>query len=377
MMDVGIALATLAGSLGLLAVGDPDLSRHGGDYAVVAVLLTVLASLPLIGGRRAPLAVFVVTATASAALALVAEPAGPPIGPTIALFWLAAAGDGSRAAMMRTLSVVFVLLIAHAGAYGVADDRFPGPELLFGFLVWGGVWLAGDRARLRAERIAELEERAHRAEQDAERERRLAAAEERTRIARDLHDSAGHAINVILMHAGAGRLQASKDPDAAREAFGTIEEVARETVGEIDQLVGVLREDAGGDVEPPPGIAALEALAERHRSAGLEVTTTVKGARRALPPQVDRSAYRIVQEALTNAARHGDGSADVQVVFDVDALDITVTNPVVTGAVRDAGGHGVVGMRERAAILGGTLDTRAANGWFELHAHLPLARRGT
>jgi signal transduction histidine kinase len=248
--------------------------------------------------------------------------------------------------------------------------------LLFGVLLWGGTWLAGDRARLRAERMAELEDRAIRAEREAERERRLAAAEERTRIARDLHDSAGHAINVILMHAGAGRLQTGKDPDAAREAFGTIEEVARETVSEIDQLVRVLREDAANSgVEPPPGLAALETLAERHRSAGLAVTTTVRGERRSLPPHIDSSAYRIVQEALTNAARHGDGSAEVEVCFGADMLDITVTNPARSVPATDTGGHGVVGMRERAAMLGGSVDTRADDGRYELRARLPLTNR--
>jgi signal transduction histidine kinase len=369
-VDAGIALATFAGSLGLLAVGDPDLSREGGAYAVLAVLLTALASLPLIARRRAPLAVFVLTALASSALALVATPGGPPLGPTIALFGLAAAGDGSRRAATGTVVVTVVLLAAHAGAFGVADGHFPGAELLFGALLWGGTWLAGDRARLRAERIAELEERALRAERDAE---------ERTRIARDLHDSAGHAINVILVHAGAGRLQAAKDPEASRSAFGTIEAVARETVGEIDQLVGVLREDpsrdAGDEVAPPAGIAALEALVERHRSAGLDVKTTVRGDRRALSSAVERSAYRIAQEALTNAARHGDGSAQLEVEFGPNALDIAVSNPVPRpGSSRETGGHGLVGMRERAAMLGGSLDIRAEEGRFEVHAHLPFAR---
>jgi signal transduction histidine kinase len=373
-VDVGVALATFAASLGLLVAGDPDLSRHDGDYAVLAVALAGLASLPLVARRRAPLAVFVITALASSALALTAAPAGPPIGPTIALFGLSRAGDGSRDTVVRTLPVVAVLLVAHAAAFGVADGRFPGQELLFGVLAWGAIWLVGDRTRLRAERMAELEERAVRAEREAERERRLAAAEERTRIARELHDSAGHAINVILVHAGAGRLQADKDPEASRAAFGTIEEVARETIGEIDQLVGVLREDGSRvEVEPPPGIAALESLAGRHRSAGLDVRTTVTGERRTVPPGVDRSAYRIVQEALTNAARHGSGSADVEVAFRPDALDITVVNPVRgSGPSREAG-HGVVGMRERAAMLGGTLDINAKDGRFELHAHLPLA----
>jgi signal transduction histidine kinase len=236
----------------------------------------------------------------------------------------------------------------------------------------------GDRVRLRRERIAELEERARRAEREAERERRLAAAEERTRIARDLHDSAGHAINVILVHAGLGRLQASQDA-SARETFQTIEDVARQTVGEIDQLVRVLREDGDGrsGVEPPPGVAALEGLFERHRAAGLDVSTTIGGERRPLSPGVDRGAYRIVQEALTNAARHGDGSAQVHVAFGHSALEITVANPVCRDRAARAtgGGQGVIGMRERAELLGGDLQAAARNGHFRVRARLPLDTR--
>jgi signal transduction histidine kinase len=224
--------------------------------------------------------------------------------------------------------------------------------------------------------MAELEERALRAEREAERERRLAAAEERGRIARDLHDSAGHAINVILVHAGMGRLQAGRDAEKTREAFQTIEEVARETVGEIDEMVRVLREDGGTpeEVEPPAGLAALEGLAERHRAAGLRVTTAFRGERRPLSAGVDLAAYRILQEALTNAARHGDGDASVDVAFGQGQLELRVVNALPGGraAPADGGGHGLVGMRERAALLGGSLEAGALNGRFEVRATLPL-----
>lgn len=145
-------------------------------------------------------------------------------------------------------------------------------------------------------------------------------------------------------------------------------------------MVRVLREDgspldATGEVEPPPGLAALDGLVERHRAAGLRVTTTVRGDRHPLPPGVDRGAYRILQEALTNAARHGDGSAHVEVAFGHDALEVTVVTPASPGrAVRTTGGgHGIIGMRERAAQLGGTLEAGARDGRFELRARLPCA----
>ena len=368
MQDAAITAAAFALSLGLLAAS--------GDLDAVGVSLTVLATLPLLARRVAPLAVFLTTALASAALNGVTEVSGPPFGPTVALYTVAAAGDGSRSRLRLTLGLVVAMLALHATAAGLGEDRFPGPELVFGVLLWGGTWLAGDRARLRRERMAELEDRALRAEREAERERRLAAAEERARIARDLHDSAGHAINVILVHAGLGRLKTQDGPEEARAAFETIEEVARETVGEIDELVRVLREDAtNGEVEPPPGLAALDALVQRHRAAGLDVTATVAGERRSLPPGVDRAAYRILQEALTNAARHGAGNAEVEVAFDGDALDVTVVNPLRPGQPPrpTGGGPGLIGMRERAAGLDGSLEAVAHGGSFQVHARLPLA----
>jgi signal transduction histidine kinase len=323
------------------------------------------------------LGVFVLTGVASAALRGIAEPAGPPLGPTVALYFLAACDEESRSQVWLTLMVGVALLAAHVTAIAIEGGQSATP-VAFGILVWGGAWLAGDRTRLRHERMAELEQRALRAEREAERERRLAAAEERMRIARDLHDSAGHAINVILVHAGLGRVRTDHDP-VARETFETIEEVARQTVADIDQMVTALREDASGPaVEPPPGLAALESLTQRHRAAGLDVTTGVHGDRRPLAPSLDRGAYRILQEALTNAARHGDGSADVGIAFGPTALEITVANRIRADhtARNPRGGHGLVGMRERAALLGGNLHTTAHNGQFRVHARLPLTPGG-
>ena len=377
-LDAAIAVAVFAAALGLVAVGDVD---AGAVNLVAAVVLTALASLPLLARRRAPRAVFVLTSLASIALRGFAQPTGPPLGPTLALYWVAAGDDGSRARIRATLALAAGLLLAHYGAALLREGGFPGTESLLGVLLWGGAWLAGERTRLRRERMAELEERALRAEREAERERRLAAAEERTRIARDLHDSAGHAINVILVHAGMGRLQSERDPEGARQVFETIEEVARETVTEIDQMVRILRDDdatdSRDDVEPPAGLAALPSLVERHRAAGLAVTSAVHGEPRRLPPRVDRGAYRILQEALTNAARHGGGGAQVEIAFGNGALEVEIANPLRgDGTVRSAGGgHGVTGMRERAALLGGTLEAAADDRSFRVHAHLPLTER--
>jgi signal transduction histidine kinase len=361
-LDAGIALVVFAFSVGLLAAGD--------GIDAVGVALTAAATLPLVFRRRAPLSVFAVTGLASTILRLVAAPSGPPLGPTVALYTI---GTG-RSDRRVTLALAVLILGVHLTATGLVEDRFPGPEIAFAVVLWGGAWLAGERTRLRGERMAELEERAARAEREAERERRLAATEERMKIARDLHDSAGHAINVILVHAGLGRLRVEDDPAAAKQAFETIEAVARETVSDIDQLVGVLRDGPAGDVEPPTGLAAFDGLVERHRAAGLDVETKIHGDRAALPAAVDQGVYRILQEALTNAARHGGGRADVDLELDPRGLELTVTNPLRTGETpaRANGGHGIVGMRERATLLGGRLQAGARNGRYVVRASLPL-----
>ncbi len=371
LFDAGIAAAVFVLTLALLAAGGS--AEDTRDLDPLGVVLAALASLPLVARRRAPLAVFAFTAAASAVLNALGYALGPPLGPTVALFFLALNPPATRAGLRLTAATVIGVFAIHVAAAGIGGDELPVVPLLFGTVVWGGAWVLGDRVRQRRVRVAELEERALRAERETERERRLATAEERTRIARDLHDSAGHAINVILVQAGAARLLQEQDPPRARAALETIEEVARETLGEIDQLVRVLREDGsanGSAIEPPPGLAALETLTERHRTSGLAVVVQFDGNRRHLTPAVDRTAYRILQEALTNAARHGSGSADVEVAFAEHALELTVTNPN-PGNERQADGHGLVGMRERTELLGGSFEANAEDGLFRIRARLP------
>lgn len=348
---------------------DSDAAANNVD--ALGVVLALLASAPLAARRVAPLTVFGLTTAATAGLYAFDYSLGPPLGLAVALYTVAASRDELRGGKRLTPIVVASLFVPFML---VSHHDFPfGPEVLFGGLVWLTAWFAGDRTRLRRERIAALEERALRAERETERERQLAVAEERTRIARDLHDSAGHAINVILVQTGAARLLRDRDPDRSREALETVEEVARETLGEIDQLVRGLREDGSAEIEPPPGLAALDALAERHRASGHTVRTEIKGQRGPLAPSVDRAAFRILQEALTNATRHGKGATEVKVVFCPAALELTVENPTRPGRAIGSDGHGLVGMRERAALLGGTLEAGAADGVFRVRAHLPYA----
>jgi signal transduction histidine kinase len=344
--------------------------EHARGVDALGILLAAAATLPLLERRRAPLAIFVLTTLASATLLLFGYPGGPPIGPTIALYTIAVAHAELRGSIRLTLGLVALMFGVHVGAFALENGGLPGAEVVLGIPLWGAAWFAGDRTRLRREQMAELEERALRAEREAERERRLAAAEERMRIARDLHDSAGHAINVILVQAGAARLLSEKSPEEARRSLETIETVARETLTEIDHLVRVLREDRADAVEPPTGLAALDSLVERQRSAGLAVDLHVNGPRRPLPPAVDQAAYRILQESLTNALLHGRGGVEVALTYNADALEIIVANP---GSTDGGTGHGIVGMRERVLLLGGTFDAGSVNGMFRVRARLPYS----
>jgi signal transduction histidine kinase len=153
-----------------------------------------------------------------------------------------------------------------------------------------------------------------------------------------------------------------------------IEELARRTVEEIDQLVGTLREDGpvSESVEAPAGLASLDTLIAQQVAAGLKIAVQVSGTPADVSSAADQAAYRILQEALTNAARHGAGSAQVEVEFSAAAVELTVTNPVrANGPPRAGGGHGLIGMRERATLLGGMLDATRANGAFQVRARIP------
>jgi signal transduction histidine kinase len=370
--DLFVALVAFGFTLALLH-SVRGASRH---LDPLGGLLAGLACFPLLARRRSPLAVFALTTAASATLNGLGYGLGPPFGATVALFFVAS-DEHTRARIRQTAVVVLGMFAIHVGSTLIAHNGFPTSPILFGVLVWGGAWVVGDQVRQRRRRHADLVERARRTEQDRQRERRLAAAEERTRIARDLHDSAAHAINVILVQAGAARLLQQRDPAAVRDALTTIEDVARETIGEIDQLVRTLRDDdqTPETVEPPTGLAALETLVERHRSTGLAIEIHRKGKERALTPAIDQAAFRILQESLTNAARHGNGNAEIEINYQKSELELTVCNPLsdTAGGEPADEGHGILGMHERAALLGGNLDTRRMDGSFRVDARIPYS----
>jgi signal transduction histidine kinase len=255
-------------------------------------------------------------------------------------------------------------------------------------LTAGALWFVGDSVRERRRYLAE--ETALRQRQEAERGR-LAVREERVRIARELHDVVAHTLSVVTFQAGVGRKIGATRPDQALTALRAVEETGRGALEELRRILGLLRDDdgEGPSLAPAPGVGNLEELAGTVRAAGIPVTLAVTGDVAALPPAASLTAYRIVQEALTNVVKHAPGAAaTARVQAGRDGVLITVDNgpgagaPDVPGpgihgrAPRPGEGarHGLVGMTERAAAFGGTLDAGpVAGGGFQVTAFLPLA----
>ena len=373
-LDTVLAVVTLAfGQLVLFAggFGEPEADVRGGD--VLGAVLVTVATAPLAVRSVWPLPVFVVSVGTTAVMYALMYPPELAIVPVVAVHALAAS-----AADPRRAQVLGGVVAAAWGVVAVISLVVYEPEVgLLGLAVfWGVAWVAGAQSRLRRDHVSELEERARRAEREAERERQLAAAEERARIARELHDSAGHAINAILLQLEAARVLRDRDPERSEQALDTVERVARETLDEIDALVGALREEGPAEVTPPPGIDDIERLLAQHRSDGLAVTMTVAGKPRGCAPAVERAAYRIVQEALTNAARYGEGAARVSLDYGGTAIDLEVQNPIRGKRSRSGGGHGIAGMRERVELLGGVLEAAVNGSVFRVHARLPYEREG-
>jgi signal transduction histidine kinase len=238
-------------------------------------------------------------------------------------------------------------------------------------------WVLGDNVRTRRAYLAELEQKVAGAEARRRAETDKAIAEERTRLARDLHDIVAHSLSVMVVQAGAARRLVGRDPAQVTEALGNIESVGRSSLDEMRRILGVLRgEDEATNLRPQPGLGDLVSLVEQCREAGLDVDVTTSGEPQALPPSVDVSAYRIVQESLTNTLKHAQAStATVHVTHEPEHLSIEIVDrgrlaptPRVNG-----GGHGLAGMTERVESLGGTFEAGPRlGGGFRVRARLPL-----
>jgi signal transduction histidine kinase len=273
---------------------------------------------------------------------------------------------GAHAGGRRLLGAVTLVALA-IGAAVVADgSSYNVSGVIFFGVVIGGPFLAGVVIRIRRERerllVQERDERA-----------RAAVAEERTRIARELHDVVAHAISVILLQSRGARH--ARDQKELESSLDAIEQTAGSALGEMRRLLGILRRDDDElALAPQPSVDNLEVLAAQVREAGLPVDLVVEGEPRLLPPGVDLSAYRIVQEALTNALKHaGSASARVRIRYGAEALEVEIADDGPGAANGDAGGHGLIGMRERVLVFGGDLETGPRpEGGYTVRARLPL-----
>ncbi len=255
-------------------------------------------------------------------------------------------------------------------------DGEPVGTIGFGLVFVFTIWYIGRRIRMRGDYLRLLQERAAHLEREQAAEARRAVAEERTRIARELHDVVAHQVSLMTVQAGAAKTVAADDPEGARQAMEAVEKAGRQALDELRHLMGILRPETEVDgFGPQPGLADVPRLVEHLGEAGLDVSLTMDRVQTDLPARVDLSTYRIVQEALTNVLKHAGPNArtEVRVSTDNHEVAIEVLDNGQGATILPGSGHGIPGMRERAQLLGGSLDAGPRpGGGFQVVAHLPI-----
>ena len=369
------ALVVAVAVEGALEVG---LRQGASDAPETSVWLAApaiaLVALPLLARRRfpfaAPAGVWLLAAGFSFVDGrLIVFTASASIAGLAAAFLLGNLRDGTQAQLGLGVTVVGAALVMYNNPDHSAAD------LVFTPILFGVGWLAGFALRERAEQAEAAEERALQAERERETAARIAVAEERARIARELHDIVAHAVSVMVLQVGAVRHKLPKTLDEDRDALQGVEQAGRTALTEMRRLLGAMRDDGDAvELAPQPGLDSLDALAEEVGRAGLPVRLQVDGDPFPLPRALDLSAYRIVQEGLTNSLKHARAShADVTVRYRVDELQVEVRDDGDGAATNDGLGHGLVGIRERVKIYGGEMTAGTApEGGFVLSTRFPL-----
>jgi signal transduction histidine kinase len=370
LIDYGIPLA-----LAVVAVIEVATSSDIDAPWPLGIAFALGTTVPLLWRRRAPLVVLVVVfvslAVADETYSMANNASSPFAGLLIATYASGAytnRRDGWIAAAL--IGIVLVAMAFSIGEDVIGDMLFIGGIL---YAVWGAATIVRSRQELAGALAARTVELEHEREENA----RLAVAEERARIARELHDVVAHNLSIMVLQAGAERRAIGDERPQTTEALATIEDTGRTAMAEMRRLLGMLRRsDDELALAPQPSLRYLDDLVSQVREAGLPVDLRVEGAPRAVAPGVDLSAYRIIQEALTNALKHaGPARARVTVRYGDNELDIEIADDG-TGAAAPApaGGHGLVGMRERVALFGGDLAAgRRLSGGYVVRAKLPLA----
>ena len=378
-LDTVLALSFTAAALWTVA------GRVSGDHGsyrdddALGIVLLLLQTLPIVARSVAPLAALTISVVAiSLHIGIGYE--GVPAGTFSALVILY-----SVASLTDMRQSIVAALIAAAGIaiYFTTDRGTLGlPEGVTTFATYGVGWALGVYARSRREYTNVVEERASLLEREREVQAREAVADERARIARELHDVVGHALNLIVIQSGGAQRVLESRPEVVRDSLVSIESAGRQALTDMERMLGILRatDEASESLSPQPDLSHVENLAAQVTHAGVPVNVTVEGTPAALPPSVDLTAYRIVQEALTNVLKHaGPARASVTIRHAPDCLELDITDdgqgvPVDAGIDSDrVGGRGLIGMRERVAVFGGELTAgRLPGGGFRVHARLPL-----
>ncbi|MFD5847634.1 sensor histidine kinase [Streptomyces chartreusis] len=376
-LAVGVLACMVAGSF-----VDPH-GKNGVTWAlrtpdVLSLLLITLGSAALAFRRRAPMTVLALTGAVSLVESVTGDPRAPvAMSAVIALYTVASTTDRTTTWRVGLLTITVL-----TGAAMLAGPLPWYAQENLAIFAWTGIGAtAGDAVRSRRAVVAAIRERADRAERTREEEARRRVAEERLRIARDLHDVVAHHIALVNVQAGVAAHVMDRRPDQAKEALAHVREASRSALNELRATVGLLRQsgDPEAPTEPAPGLDRLDELAGTFRSAGLpvEVARTDQGT--TLPAAVDLAAYRVIQEALTNVQKHAGTSAkaEVSVVRVGPNVEITVLdNGAGDDDTVEGGGHGLLGMRERVTALRGTLTTGPRyGGGFRVHAILPVKSR--
>jgi signal transduction histidine kinase len=362
----------LAGGLAAWALADAFFSRGPGSTPA-RVGFALLISLPLIVRRRAALEVTVLLALSTLVWALTANrpESGTMPFPSLLVATFSVALYARRTPLALAAGGLLMACMAAALASGFNDSRLTVSDAIILTFFVCGAWTSGWLIRRRAVQ-------AERALVGSQELAEAAVAEERARIARELHDIVAHSVSIVAVQAGAAEELLDEDPESARRHLAVVRRTAREAMTEMRRALEVLREDDAPHA-PQPGLARLEDLVDDVRLAGLPVELVEDGARPELPPGVDLVAFRIVQEALTNVRKHaGAVPTRVEVRYRGDAVEIEVVN-AAGGRGADgngAAGHGLIGMRERARLFGGRLETGPRpDGGFRVFARLPVGAR--
>jgi signal transduction histidine kinase len=340
-------------------------------------ILAILAIfLPLFARRQLPFAGPLVSLASLAVAASVDGKIAPNVPLTFgaacsALFLLGAMRDRSQAYVGLAAGIATVASTAHNDPTSSGAGNYVWEGLFF-----IGAWVIGFTVGRKLWEGVEAKERADRIEREREDQARLAVAEERARIARELHDVVGHAVSVMTVQASGVRMLLKPDQEREREALLVVEQTGRQALAEMRRMVGVLRSlEEAPELAPQPGLGQVDKLVEQARNAGLPVELRVEGEPVELPAGVDLTAYRIVQEGLTNATKHSRAEhAEVLVRYDDGHLELAISDDGPGDGGGESGGHGLVGMRERVLVYGGELEVGPRpEGGFALRARLPIA----